>query len=103
MPTVDAALKAYPIARRYLIEHGRPAAEIDAMPPAKVVLLQTVALYEELNNEVFKAIFLPYAEGEKWLSQADRKIREAWSRAALPVDTLLLVGPSPRRNGPRRG
>jgi hypothetical protein len=60
--TVVSVLQGYPRAKRYLIEQGRSAAEVDAMPAAQVVLLYSVRLYDELIDEQFKWFFLPSSD-----------------------------------------
>ena len=81
-PEVSVAalsLLGYPMAKQYLIEHGRRAADVEAMPVAKVVLLHSVAVYQELADEQFKLMLLSYAEGKKCYAQVDRDIKEAVS------------------------
>jgi hypothetical protein len=56
------ALDAYPTARRVLIERGRTAAEVEAMPVAQAVLLYAVQRYDELSGEQAKWCLLPAVE-----------------------------------------
>jgi hypothetical protein len=85
------AVQGYPVAKQYLVEHGRAAAEVEAMPVAKVILLYSVELYQGLSDEQYKLTFLPYAEGERWYAQADRMLKQAAAgrREIIPL-TLLL-------------
>ena len=82
------ALQGYPLAKQYLIEHGRPAAQVDTMPVAKVILIYSVEVYQELSDESFKAMFLPYAEGRKWILQGDLFVKAAAHREIFPFATL---------------
>ena len=97
-----AAIQGYPLARQYLIEHGRGAAEVEAMPVAKVILLYSVAVYQEIADDQFKLMFLSYAEGEKWYGQVDRRQREAAFREILPFATGLLPAVSAAKKAEAR-
>jgi len=92
LSTVALALQGYPVAKQYLIEHGRAASEVEAMPVAKAILVYSVQRYRELCDESHKAIFLPYADGKKWLQQAEEAVKMAASRREeiIPFATTLL-------------
>jgi hypothetical protein len=92
VPAAALALQGYPVAKQYLIEHGRPAAEVEAMPVAKVILIYSVQRYQELHDETFKAIFLPYADGRKSLQQGEKTLRIAVGEHAevIPLAAMLL-------------
>jgi hypothetical protein len=59
------AILGYPMARQHMIERGRREADVEAMPVAKVVLLYSVEVYQELADDEFILMFVPYAEGYK--------------------------------------
>ncbi len=86
------SLQGYPRAKQYLLEHGRSAAEVEAMPVAQVILLYTMDVYDELRDDQFKWMFLPYAEASKGMEQADRRLKEAVAahREVIPIAALLL-------------
>jgi len=86
------SLQGYPHACQYLVKHGRSAAEVSAMPVAQVVVLYTLRMYDELRDDQFKWLFLPYGEARKGLEQADRRLKDAIaaSREIIPVAKLLL-------------
>ena len=86
------ALQGYPVAKQYLIEHGRPAAEVEAMPVAKVILIYSVDIYQEIRDEYFKAVFLPYADGSKWRMRGSKALKAAAfeHREIIPFATELL-------------
>ena len=71
--TIVAAniIRAYPRAKQYLSEHGRPKAKVEAMPVDQVVLLYSVALYMEISDDQFKWMFLPDAEGKAGLDRGN--------------------------------
>jgi hypothetical protein len=86
------AMQGYPQARQYLVEHGRTAAEVDAMPVAQVIVLYTMHVYDELAEEQFKWMFLPYAQAAEGIKQADRGLKDAIvaGRDIIPFATMLL-------------
>jgi hypothetical protein len=92
VPAVALSLQGYPVAKQYLIENGRPAAEVEAMPVAKVILIYTVQRYQELHDETFKAIFLPYAEGNKSLLEGEKTLKISVGRheEVIPLAAMLL-------------
>jgi hypothetical protein len=81
------ATQAYPAAKRYLIEHGRTAAQVEAMPVLQVVLVFYVEEYEDIWDEVLRQMSLPYWQAHSGLQDAEKKARSARR------DTLnILVG-----------
>jgi hypothetical protein len=85
-------IQGYPRAKQYLIEHGRPAAKVEAMPVAQVVLLYSVALYEELSDDYCKWAFLPCAEDKTGRDRRDRSLHDACQREIIPLATSLMPG-----------
>jgi hypothetical protein len=87
-----ASLQGYPCAKKYLIEQGRTAAEVEAMPVAQVILLYTVQVYNELSDDQFKWFFLPASEALDGARRADEHRIEAAraKREIIPVASLLL-------------
>jgi hypothetical protein len=70
-----------PAARKYLTDVvGMKAADVEAMPPAQVLILHISHFYHEQRDEVFKATYLPFPQGRP-LSQA------AVERLKAPPDT----------------
>jgi len=98
------ALQGYPRAKRYLIERGRSAAEVEAMPVAQVILLYTVRLYDELRDEQFKWLFLPYTEACTGLERADRSLKQAVAaqREIIPFAAMLLPAVGAAKNAEAR-
>ncbi len=84
------AIQGYPRAKRYLIECGRSAAEVEAMPVAQVILLYSVRLYSELSDAEFKWFYLPMSEGGRALERANRDLRQAMQREILPFTATFL-------------
>jgi hypothetical protein len=71
------AAKVYPQAKEYLLQHGRKLEDIEAMLVLQVVLLYTVEQYDEIWDEVFKWLYLPYWQSRPGLEQLDKRVRLA--------------------------
>jgi hypothetical protein len=55
-----------PAARKYLTEVvGLTAANVEAMPPAQILLLYLSHLYHAARDDIFKGSYLPFAQGVK--------------------------------------
>ncbi len=89
---IAADHQGYPTAKRYLIEQGRTAAEVEAMPVAQVVLLYSVQLYDELSDDQFKWFFLPASEAAQGPDGRTETCDEALAaeREIIPLASLLL-------------
>ena len=89
---IALSLQGYPQAKRYLVKHGRSTAEVEAMPVAQVVLLYTLHRYDELKDDEFKWLFMPYAEGSKGIEESGRRLKEAVAAESevIPIATNLL-------------
>lgn len=86
---VAVAVGGYPRARRYLIEHGRSAANVEAMPVLQVVLIYSIRIYEESRDDMYKWMALPYSAARKGLSEMESRLKND-SREIFPVARLLL-------------
>jgi hypothetical protein len=97
-------LEGYPRAKRSLIERGRPAAEVEAMPVPQVILLYTMQTYDELRDDVFKWFSVPYAEAQKGMHQAHKKLSEsaATGREIIPLASVLLPAVSAAKTAETR-
>ncbi|HYW77998.1 MAG TPA: hypothetical protein VE890_00410 [Thermoguttaceae bacterium] len=84
------AIRGYPIARQALIDQGRPAAEVDAMPVPQVVAIYTLDTYNELRDEQFKWFMLPYHETRGRVDESQQRLREGMRREIIPLGSLLL-------------
>jgi hypothetical protein len=73
------AARVYPDAKRFLSDRGRTSEEIEAMPALQVTLLYTVEEYDELWDDVFKWIYLPYWQARPGLEEFEKRIRAARS------------------------
>jgi hypothetical protein len=98
------AVQGYPRAKRYLIEQGRTAAEVEAMPVAQVVLLYTERIYRELNDEQFRWYFLPAREAGEGPKRAEQHMSRVFvaKREIIPLASLLLPAITAAKNAETR-
>jgi hypothetical protein len=94
LAAVSAALAIEPAARAYLVEHGKTAAEVDAMPILQRAILYRWLQYAEARDDFFKWPLLPDDEKNQQTSRF-----EAQNLLALPagfgspfVEALPAVG-----------
>ncbi len=72
-----------PDARRYLIAHGRSAADVEAMSVPQAILLYSQQTYEELRNDMFKYFFMPYPQVRKRMEQVGSQAMS--NREVIPL------------------
>ena len=65
----------FPNAKKSLLARGRTEAELDVMPAAQVVMLDSVLRFYALRDELFVWFFVPYPEAQEGLRRANEKIR----------------------------
>ena len=88
--------KAYPIAKKELIEQGMDAQRVEAMSVAQVVAIQTARKTREAYDDVYKVTLLPYPESVKMAVRVDENLKGRLSSAVflgtqgLPIAQLLL-------------
>jgi hypothetical protein len=83
------ALKVYPDAKKYLLEHGRKAEQLDAMPASQVVLLYYVDDYDQNKDDILKWMNVSPWEARAGLEATMKKIREL-GPTHNPIVSLLL-------------
>jgi hypothetical protein len=81
------AIKVYPDAKKSLIAHGRPTAEVEAMPTLQVVVVHLVEQYDEMKDEYLKWLSLPPWQMWAGLEGSERQLRP---RMANPPTDLSL-------------
>lgn len=82
----------HPSARKALLAAGKTEAELDAMPPAQVVMLDALVRFRNLRDEHFVWFNAPYGEAMQGMKASEAKIREL--RRSPPLDylqTMLLL------------
>jgi len=78
-----------PGAKQRLRQLGRTEAELDAMPAAQIILLESVIHFRSIRDELTVWFSAPYLEAAQGLKQVEEKVRKL---SAQPVDvhsTLL--------------
>jgi hypothetical protein len=84
------ALWAYPRAKQGLIARGYTAAQVDAMPVARAILLDTMQTYNEFRDEMFKWFDVPWPQAQERIAAAERHLRTAEHQGAIPLARILL-------------
>jgi hypothetical protein len=101
LPQSRLGLAAYitlqhPSARKALLAAGKTEAELDAMPPAQVVMLDSLVRFRNVRDEHFVWFNAPYAEAVQGMRRSEAKIRELRQGPSLDFlqSTLLLLLPA---------
>ncbi len=79
----------YPEAKKQLIALGRPAAEVDKMPPAQVVVLRAYGVYRAMYDDWLKCFSLPYPQAVA--EQARASERAAKLVKANETDVMIRL------------
>jgi hypothetical protein len=88
---VGRAIRCYPQAKRWLVDHGRTQDDVDAMPVAQVMLLYSLDTFDELRDEQFKWSGLPYWQVYDRLQKENESLRQAsGEREVVPLAGTLL-------------
>lgn len=80
----------YPSARQHLLDLGRPAKEVDALPKSQVVLLAYVNEIDRLRDAILTALALPPWQGASLMEDATQPVRAA-GETGNPFLALLLA------------
>jgi len=68
---VGRVVQQYPAARKALIDQGREAEEVDALPMLQVVLSHNYQQFRRMQDDMEKWIFVPFWEAHKGRQQID--------------------------------
>lgn len=79
----------HPTARKTLLAAGKAEAELDAMPPAQVVMLDALIRFRNLRDEHFVWYTAPYAEAMQGMRLSNEKTRAI--RKNPPLDLLQTM------------
>lgn len=91
-PTLGyAALAAlvYPEARRYFLELGRSAEQLDAMPVTQVAMMYEMAMYDRWFDDFYKLQSLPYWQARPLAHKLNEELRQA--RGMRKAGMLLVT------------
>ena len=82
----------HPSARKSLLAAGKTEAELDAMPPAQVVMLDALVRFRNLRDEHFVWFNAPYAEAIQGMRMSEAKIQDLHKSPPLDyLQTMLLL------------
>jgi len=89
---VGAALAAMePVARQALIAAGHSPKELEAMPPAQIVLMRVFESYEQQRDNLFKLMGLPHWQAAPLLQQAEVDLQRSAHSNGFPPDPGVLL------------
>ena len=105
-PVVSAALliEKYPLAKDFLIRRGLSARDVEAMPMSQVVLMAAIRQFNEIRDDSFKWMYLPYPEAMAGMKKAQAKEMEFYhgGQEILPFASLLLPAVSATKTAEAR-
>lgn len=81
----------HPTARKALLAAGKTKDELDAMPPAQVVMLDVLIRFRNLRDEHFVWYNLPYAEAVQGMKRSDERLRAARRGPFDYLQSMLLL------------
>jgi hypothetical protein len=86
----------HPNARKALLAMGKSEAEVNAMPAAQVVLLDSLTKFKGMRDEMFIWFSVPYPEARQGLAKANDKVRRMRSEAMGDVflGALMMLLPA---------
>jgi hypothetical protein len=81
-------LRAYPLAKRALIETGRDAQEVEGMPAGKAIMLHAAQVYADLRDQALACLTLPYWQAIPHIEQFDRRLQQNKAEWVSPAPAL---------------
>jgi hypothetical protein len=91
LAAIALVAKAYPGAKRALVEAGRKPEEVEALTALQVVLIEALRQYERHRDDAFKWMTMPYPEARPGLERAEQALKEAKVRlAGIPIAETFL-------------
>jgi hypothetical protein len=88
--TLSHALAEAPRAKAALLAAGYSQTELDSMPPAQVVLLYSLDIYDAIRDEFFQWWHLPYPQAAEGMSRTERELPALMKREIVPFARTLL-------------
>jgi hypothetical protein len=80
-----------PAARRFVARgKGLSAEQVEAMPPAQVLLLYLVGTYHEKRDDLYRGFYLPYPRAFPLFEATTRRLREAPTSEGAVLARLFL-------------
>lgn len=81
----------HPSARKSLLAAGKTEAELDAMPPAQVVMLDMLVRFRNVRDEHFVWFNAPYPEAVQGMRQSNQKLEEMRRGPAFDYLQMLVA------------
>jgi hypothetical protein len=81
----------HPSARKSLLAAGKTEAELDAMPPAQVVMLDALVRFRNTRDQHFVWFQAPYTEAVEGMRKSDEKLKSLRREPFDYMQTLLLL------------
>jgi hypothetical protein len=83
--------KAYPAAKKALIEEGFTAERVEKMPVGQVVAIQAARSSRQSYHDLFKWSLLPYAVAKPFAARAEEHLKDlSLTDAGIPLARMLL-------------
>ena len=82
---------AYPKAKAGLLAAGREKKEVEAMPPAQVILIYMALTHERLSDEMFKWYNVPYPQARTGARQVEQRMGSEYRRQEIVPLTSMIV------------
>lgn len=90
--TTLMSLKLYPQAKRFLVDLGYPADEVEAMPVPQVMALHTVHTLERVRDDVFKWFGVPFPQAYgRMVANAEAGIASPDAQTVIPFLLQALI------------
>ena len=86
-------MKMYPQGKQWLIQQGRSAKEVEAMPHGQVIVLSMMGQYEQWRDEIFKWFALPYAQARPGMAKTFDEF-ERWVSGPGKTNPAAVLLPS---------
>jgi hypothetical protein len=83
---VGQVIQYYPAARKALIDQGRKAEEVDALPMLQVVVMHNYQICRRVQDDMVKWTYVPFWQGFAHLEEIDAELRK---QTFFPFHLLL--------------
>lgn len=90
--TVLMALKAYPEAKKFLVDRGMPADKVNAFEPHQVIAMAMVRGHREVIDEMLKLHGLPYWQAQEAMKKVEKDFENI--RMQQPWNPMLQLLPA---------
>jgi len=85
------AIAKLPRAKNELVAIGRDRKSVDDMPPSQVILLDTLLIYRQASDEMFKWFNVPYWQGREGFAAFEKRLKtEVREREIIPLASVVL-------------